>query len=442
MDNTLDFIDQASFLGLRARGRDPLIRWLWVYSHDVDMAALRRFQHNLGRGMLGRRIERSPLPFGRHRWVAWPGLPDIEVAPAPRPRADIHAWAAEQAQVPIDPERGPSWRLAVLPLVEGGAVVTLIVSHTIADGLGAVLAVTDAAKGITTDLGYPPPHSRTRYKAMKQDAGQLLRGLPEVGRSVVAAARLARKEGTATVRQKAPAIPAGETGLDRNVIVPSVTVHVDAEQWDTRAAELGGTGPTLLLGFGARCGKALGWLAADGTVNISVPISERTEGDVRANALTNVMFTVDPDVVTTDLAGVRTQFKEALAGLGESGNELLGPLPLVPYVPQRVVRRLEGLVLKNKDVGCSYLGDLDPAINRPDGTDADSAFMLPFEQGITYRDLRRGDGIFHPVIAGRVNGRVWISIGQSNAQGTTTREELAAAARTVLADLKLSGTVE
>ena len=212
MDNTIDYMDQASFLGLRARDRDPLIRWCWIYDHEVDLVALRRFHHNLGQGLLGRRIERSPLPFGRDRWVAWPGMPDIEIAPAARPRSDFRAWAAEQAVVSIDPERGPSWRLAVLPFTEGGAAVVLIVSHTIADGGGAVVAVTDAAKGITHDLGYPPPASRTRFQAVRQDARVLIRGLPEVAKSVLAALRLARKDGTAAVRQKAPAIPA-QAGL-------------------------------------------------------------------------------------------------------------------------------------------------------------------------------------------------------------------------------------
>lgn len=441
MDNTIDYIDQASFLGLRARGRDPLIRWCWIYDHEVDLAALRRFHHNLGQGLLGRRIERSRLPFGRHRWVAWPGLPDIEIAPAARPRSDFRAWAAEQAVVPIDPERGPSWRLAVLPFTDGGAAVVLIVSHTIADGGGAVVAVTEAAKGITRQLGYPKPSSRTRFQAVREDARVLIRGLPDVGKSVLAALRLARKDGTAAVRQKPPVIPP-EAGLDRQAMVPSVLIEVDSEQWDKRAGELGGSGPTLLLGFGARCGKRLGWLAEEGMVNISVPISERTPGDDRANALTSVTFTVDPDVVTTDLSGARLKFKEALVGLGESGNELLGPLPLVPYVPQQAVRRLEGMVLKSKEVGCSYLGELDPATNRPDGTDAVSTFFLPFEQGITVRDIRRADGIFHPVIAGRVNGRVWIAIGFSNAAYTTTRDELAAVARSALEDMGLSGTVE
>ena len=145
VDNTIDYMDQASFLGLRARGRDPLIQWCWIYGHGVDIEALRRFHRNLGGGLLGRRIERSPLPFGRHRWVAWPGPEDIEIASSARPRSDVRVWANEQAARPIDPELGPSWRLAVLPLDEGGAAVTLIVSHTVADGGGAVVAVSEAA---------------------------------------------------------------------------------------------------------------------------------------------------------------------------------------------------------------------------------------------------------------------------------------------------------
>ena len=48
VNNTIDYMDQASFLGLRARGRDPLIQWCWIYDHDVDLQGLRRFHHSLG----------------------------------------------------------------------------------------------------------------------------------------------------------------------------------------------------------------------------------------------------------------------------------------------------------------------------------------------------------------------------------------------------------
>ena len=442
VDNTLDYMDQASFLGLRARGRDPLIQLFWLYDHDVDLEQLRRFHHLLGKGLLGRRIERSPIPFGRHRWVAWPGPDDIEIAPTPRPRAEVREWAVEQSAKPIDPERGPSWRLAVLPLTEGGAAVMLIASHTVADGVGGITAATEAAEGHTRDLGYPLPGSRTKSQALRQDSRAFLRELPEVAKSLVAAARVARKEGGAPKGKRPPPQSTAGPHFQNEVIVPSITIHVDKQQWDERAKALGGSGPTLLLGFGARYGYHLGWLAPDGHANLSVVLSDRKPGDTRGNALTNVTFPVDPDAVTTDLSQVRAEFKAASRRLDENGNELLGPLPLTPFVPMRAVRRLESLVLREKEVGCSYLGELDPATLRPDGTDAAAMFFLPFEQHITYGDLARMDGIFHPVLAGRVHDKVWISIGFSNAEGTTTREDLAEVARRTLDDMGLTGIIE
>ncbi|EUA24513.1 hypothetical protein I552_3866 [Mycobacterium xenopi 3993] len=69
-----------------------------------------------------------------------------------------------------------------------------MVSHYIVDGLGLVVALADAVLGNTRDLGYPPPQSRTRLRAVIQDARQTARDVPEVGRALVAAARLARKQ--------------------------------------------------------------------------------------------------------------------------------------------------------------------------------------------------------------------------------------------------------
>ena len=56
VDNTLAYIDQGSFLALRALGRGPLIQFTWIYDRAVDLDGLRRFHANLGFGLLGRRI--------------------------------------------------------------------------------------------------------------------------------------------------------------------------------------------------------------------------------------------------------------------------------------------------------------------------------------------------------------------------------------------------
>ena len=85
------------------------------------------------------------MPFGRHRWVSPSDPSDLEIVATPRPREEFDAWLNEQAAIPLDAEHGPGWHLAVLPFTDGGAGVSLVVSHCLADGLGGCLAVAEAA---------------------------------------------------------------------------------------------------------------------------------------------------------------------------------------------------------------------------------------------------------------------------------------------------------
>ena len=440
MDNTLDYIDQASFLGLRALGHGPVIQFTWIYEHAVDLEGLRRFHRNLGRGLLGRRIERSPLPFGRHRWIAWPGPADVAVATAALPRSEVYTWIDEQAMAPIDPEYGPTWRLAMQPIVEGGAAVTLVFSHTAADGVGGSVAVTEAAKGINRDLGYPEARGSAKFAALLADSRQVIRGIPEMFRAAVAAARLARTRGEA-ISTSVRETHAATRGDEQPVTLPMVTVYVDADLWDRRAAELGGSPTSLFIGLTCRLGGRLGWVNDRGLVGITVPVNERTEGDTRGNALTQVSMTVDPDQVCTDLTTVRADLKTALTTLSEARHEFLTPLPLVPLVPKAVARRLEGMVISTGVIGSSNLGQFDPAANRPDGTDAEY-FAVRMAEALTVADVRRTGGSFLPVVTGRVNGRIFISIGYTNAEGTTTREQVTTWVRDTLEDFRITAHIE
>jgi len=440
VNNTIDFIDQASFLGLRALGHGPLIQFTWIYRNGVDLEALGGFHRRLAYGLLGRRIERSPLPFGRHRWIAWSGPADIEVAAGVRPPGEITMWLDEQAALPVDPEYGPSWRLAVQPLTDGGSVVTLVASHTVADGVGLALAVTDAAKGVTRDLGYPPAGARTTGRALREDARRFIRDLPSMAGAVVAAARIARNGAKDTPPAAPGANLVGATAT-RPVTMPSVTVRVGLDEWDERAAELGGTSTTLALGFSARLGRRLGWVTPGGSVILSVPVNERIDGDTRGNALTGVRLTVDPDVVCADLTGLRAGLKDALSTLAQARNELVAPLPLTPLVPRALARRLEGVVGGTAVIGCSNLGGLDPAVNRPDGTEADD-FAIRMAEHITLGHLHRFGGTFFPVVTGRVHGTLFISVGFCNGDGSTTRDQLHEIAESALGDFGLTGTID
>ena len=67
LDDRLDLMDQGSFLGLQALGHQPNFHATWTYERAVDLDALQRFNEHLRRTLLGRLVERSPLPGGRHR---------------------------------------------------------------------------------------------------------------------------------------------------------------------------------------------------------------------------------------------------------------------------------------------------------------------------------------------------------------------------------------
>ena len=247
MDNVLDPFDQTVFDGERATGATSLLQVIWVYDHAVDLDALRRFHTHLQRGRLSRRIERSPLGFGRHRWVSPDNQSELEVSAIPRPRAGFDAWLDEQSDKPLDAENGPGWHLAVLPFTDGGAGVSLVLSHCLADGGGLLEALAAAADGRTDPITWPAAGSRPRLRALAEDARQTVRDLPVIASALAAAARLARRDGGShPVAQ--PAAPKN----DDTISVPTTTVFLRAEEWDDRAESLGGTSNTLLAGVAAR----------------------------------------------------------------------------------------------------------------------------------------------------------------------------------------------
>ena len=70
MTNVLDLYDQTYFSFERAAGVTNLLQCVWVYNRGIDLNGARRFHEHLQQTLLSRRVERSPLPFGRHRWVS------------------------------------------------------------------------------------------------------------------------------------------------------------------------------------------------------------------------------------------------------------------------------------------------------------------------------------------------------------------------------------
>jgi diacylglycerol O-acyltransferase / wax synthase len=441
-DTTLAYMDQASLMGLRALGRGPVIQYVWIYNNDVDLDALRRVQRNLAHTLLGRLIERSPLPFGRHRWVAVERADAIDVSPAERRRDQVWEWADERAQVPVDPEAGPPWHLGVQPFVEGGAGVSLVVSHTVADAGALILSLTAAIEGTLPDMQLPKAGARRLPQALREDVRTTMRAVTEVPGAVAGAARAAREQSGDLADSAKSSVPSLAPGSNRPVTVPTVYVAVDLEQWKQKAKELGGTTNVMLAGLAARIGKHLGRLDDDGRAMLSMPVSERHADDTRANALLTITVLADPDKVLTDLSEVRAEIKEQLTDLAATRDALLAPIPLTPYVPKILVRRLEKLVLKvGPVIGCSNTGDMPPAVNRIGGSEADGFAARLVEPGITAATLAHmGGHLMLPV--GNIGGKAAITVSSWVVGGENTRAALRPIVERALADFELDGVVE
>jgi hypothetical protein len=406
-DNRLSLMDQAGLHLLRATGRGQLMQMLWIYEHPVDFDGLRRFHRNFGYGLAGRRIQRSLLPFGRSRWVSSLGpMSEIDFA-EPRPRAEVSDWADERAQVPVDPEWGPGWHLGVLPMTDGSTAITLVGSHHLGDGSAALLSVVEAVHEAKRDLGYPLPRSRKRFRA-------------------------------------APGPVTRPVGGDVQFVVPAVTALVDLRQWDARANSLNGTSYSLVAGFAAKLGEHMGRRRADGNVALIIALNDRTSlDDTRATAMLFAKAQVDPSPVTTDLSDVRIVVRDALKMARETPDPTLKLLPLVPFVPKRVLKRVVERFLGSGaelPVSCSNLGDIHPSVGRPDGTEAEYIILRGVDQNVRRADIERAGGQL-VVVAGRIGGKISIDIVAYRVGAENSKQKLRELAARTLAEFDLTGEI-
>ncbi|MBU9763048.1 hypothetical protein FR943_04190 [Mycobacterium sp. TNTM28] len=440
-------LDQGFYAGHRAAGQKEVMQVAWVYEHPVNFDGLAQLHQNLNRGILGRLIERSPLPFGPYRWVAAQWSADIDIAESPRPRSELNDWLDERSQLPVDPEAGPGWHMGVLPLSDGSTAVTLVMSHYVMDGIGAAVAVVEAILGVGTRPDYPAPRSRSRLGALVEDAGQTARDIPDVARAIVAAAKEARRRRredsrSATTRPAAVIEAAG----DEHVVLPGVTAWVKISDWDARAKALGGTTNVLTAAFTAKLGDGTGFRHdSDGTVCVQTIVNDRTFGDTRAIAVSFARIRVDPAVVTTDLRGVRADIKQALTAVKEAPDEAAALAPLTPFTPKKAWQQMVNWALDDPDhpVVCSNFGDVGSDITRPDGTQCSYGYARGTRQHATRQWLERiGGQLQVQFLTAPALDKVCIHVLAYQPGGVTTREALRELVARTLAEFELTGDVE
>lgn len=459
-DNRLTLMDQAFYAGHRAAGQREVMQVAWLYERPIDLERLQEFHRDLPLGMLGRRIQRSPLPFGRYRWVTDGRPTPIDIAQTPRPRDELAAWLDECAQQPIDPESGPAWRLSVVEFTDGSSAATVVMSHYIADGVGLIIGMSQTIMGAGTDCGYPPPRSGSRARALMRDAGETIRELPAVARAIAAGAREARRRKHDDTRVPPPrpaAAPAGavESGadtadLDAPMVVPNLWVRIDLDLWNNRVEALGGTDNTLSVAVTAKLDQRMGRRHgpdSDGTgdVKVMLLVNDRTPGDLRALAVSFARLSIDPATLTTDLTDTRNAIKAGLKALQEEKDESSALLALTPFTPKRAWKQLVEYALNDPEspAVCSNLGDTGPALNRPDGELCDGTIGRGTSQHMTRRWLARMGGQLH-VYCGVLHehNQAWFHVRGYQPGSVHDRTELREVVDAVLADFGLSGRID
>lgn len=440
-DDVLCYADQGSFIGLRALERGPVVHVTWLYSHTLDEAAVNAFNERVAQGFLGRVLRRSPLPWGRHRWVSSPVPAPVTWFTDPTPVERLPEWRSALVDLPVDPERGPGWRLAVQLLDGGGCALSILVSHTIADGGATIQAIVDAVAGRRLDRAFPAASWRWSPAMMVRDSVESVRALPGVWRALVNLARRSRSVGAtgSGPRQGSGSGSGGHAAPELAAAVPIVQLIMDAKACEERASDLGVTSNTLLAAFAVRLAFRMGRVDADGRVKLVLPVSDRRPGDRRGNALQAVTVMADPDALGSNPRALQREVKSALAALRRHGDDLTPLFPLLPYVPLWLARHVDDLSLwADLPVACSLYGELPPELNRPCG-EASLVQVSPLER-YTARMLARLGGLLHFAFY-RIDARVLVTVSGYAPDRVTTRAELAPLVRDALTDLGLQATI-
>ncbi|WP_308170462.1 hypothetical protein [[Mycobacterium] fortunisiensis] len=335
------------------------------------------------------------------------------------------------------------WRLAALPFTDGGTGLSLAISHCITDGVGLWEAVADASLGRVDPICWPPAASRTWWQAVRQDARQTMRDIPDIGRAIAASITLARG-GRDTAEPAAPPpskSPAPASPGNESDILPTATVFVDAAAWEARAQSLGGTSNTLLVGLAARLAQRAGRVATDGSVVVTLPVNERTEGDTRANAISGVRATVDPAPAATDLREIRAAVKQALIRHQEVPDPQDFLNALVPLLPRRFLSAARGATRGNPFnlVGASNVGVIAAAAARPDGADTDRFALRLHHLGVAPATMQRYGGV-QTLLAGTVQGRIFISLISCLPGRSNSKDDLHQDLSSALSEYSLTGT--
>lgn len=442
----LAWLDQLAYELFRVTGRSQLMQCLWLYDRDVNRAALVQTYERLVALSFNRLIEPSSLPWSRPRWVAGTSVP-FEQSSDPLPRSRLLHWANQQARAPVDPVIGPAGRMAIQAFDDGSTAVSIVGSHLVLDGMGALRVIASAVNGTGVPNPYLPKGARGRLSGCLSDAWQILADAPQ---TVAALARIARAHWYGPAAPvEGSAVTAGEAAHVPSTIVelPAVAVIVDSRVWSACEQRLGGGMSTLLPAFVASLASRLGRRRfSDGTISLLIPRSRRRGlADERALAIEFHMMNLAPEGLTTNLEPVNAA-RALLRGARKKQSDVLTSLlPAVAWMPRTAAKTLVNRLFDYADelpVSCSDLGMLPEGLARIDGAPSRHLLTRAVDVNVTRQDLERSHGHL-VVVASRYEKEVSLCIEACQLRPTlTTADELRQLVSQTLTDFDLEAVID
>lgn len=445
----LAWLDQLAYALFRATGRNQLMQCIWLYDRDVNLDALALTYERLAALAFNRLIEPSPLPWGRPRWVKPAGqAAPIQSSEDVLPRSQLLHWANDHARATVDPVTGPAWRVAIQRFDDGCSAVSLVGSHLVVDGMGAVRAIAAAANGLEVPNGYRTQGTRNWLTGCLSDMWQILADTPRILAAFVCIAQASWHRRPPHTPSKAALAPASDDDQKTLVALPAVAMKIDAKAWDACAVQIGGRPNALLFGFVATLAARLGRCrSSDGAVSLLVPIDRRRGlNDERALAIEFHTMTVTPAGLTGNLKPLRAPLRALLQrARAKQANALSCVLPAISWMPRAAATRFVNRMFTYADalpVSCSDLGVLPDGFACIDGAPCARVLTRAVDQNVTRRDLERSRGHL-VVVASRYGNSVSVCVEACQLEpAPTTREELRMVCTRIAAEFGLDAAIE
>ncbi|MDZ7910267.1 MAG: hypothetical protein U5N21_10695 [Rhodococcus sp. (in: high G+C Gram-positive bacteria)] len=345
--------DESYLLAEDLFGVEAPMQFAWVFDDDPGEAAIHTLCARLAAGPLHRAVRRTRVPAARHTWVRSTQVPQVYVDNEIGDDA-IGDWVETAVRRSnLAPTEGRGWQLETTTTTGGRRVVSLAVSHMIADGQGVYLAL---AAATTPDPARPLPDPVGGVQEIRQD---LLDGIGQV-RAAATSVRVLFAELVRSRQQKptAPVPPNADAQPfpkppQQSVSTPEtdsagsdttlINLNVDRSTWQQRAAEHNGTSNGLFTAVLADIVQASTYPIGD-RLKVCIAVNRR-EGstDERANASGGVWIRLDEPVTAGgDLSHIRALSKTAFTDYAESGADRAADnlQPLVRLLPGWLVGRL------------------------------------------------------------------------------------------------------